>query len=101
MHGFSRGHAVLKKKDRILFVPDDLVYFFPDALNFDYYSIFAEEGWLDLESCPKCGELNLFPPQYDQSKMVDVDCLYVDQHDLVEEKGSWSFTELGKRKIQS
>ena len=101
VHGFSRGHAVLRKGDKLLFIPDDLAYLFPDAPNFDYCSVFENEGWVDLESCPKCGELNLFPPQYDQNKMEDVDCIYVDQHDLAEECGVWSLTGLGRTKIQS
>ena len=82
VHGFSRGHRVLTKEKRILFIPDDLAYCFPDAANFDYSEPFKKEEWKDLETCPKCGAKNLFPPTYDQEKMEDVDCIFIEPEEI-------------------
>lgn len=100
-HGYSRGHSLLTKNAQILFVADDLAYCFPDADNHEYVQLFREEGWRDLESCPKCGSRNLSPPACDQQSVAEVDCIHIDEHDLVEEDGAWSLTESGREKINS
>ena len=78
VHGFSRGHTVLTKEKRILFIPDDIAYCFPQAANFDYSGVFKKEGWKDLEACPRCGAQNLFPPTYDQEEMEEVECIFIE-----------------------
>ncbi len=92
---------MLTKDDRVLFIPDDIAYFFPNAKNYDYDQPFEKEGWRDLESCPKCGSLNLFPPSYDQEKMTEVGCVNISSKDLGETDGIWALTEACRIKLNS
>jgi len=81
-HGFSRGHSVLKKENDIIFIPDDLGYFFPKSAHLDFEKEIKEKGWKDLESCPKCGSKDLFPLKYDHDSMKDIECILLEKDDF-------------------
>jgi len=91
-HGFSRGHSVLIKNDRILFIPDDIWYLFPDGTDFDIEKLFFKTGYRKLESCPKCHSTELFPPAYDQLTLTTVLCLEVQRNDFELKNGEWVLT---------
>ena len=44
LHGFCRGHSVLQKEARVLFVPDDIVSAFQSDFDFTYPELFLERG---------------------------------------------------------
>lgn len=100
LHGFSRGHAVLQKGDRIVFVPEDILYSFPAESDATYPELFLRRGWRDLESCPVCHCRRFEGSRYDQASMVDVPCIIIDEHDLLRSAGSWELSETGVRKIE-
>ena len=108
LHGFSRGHSVLIRDGKIAFVPDDLAYAFADQIRIlpddpstwpnDPADALRENGWRDIECCPKCGS-NDFVPQYDQSSMVDVDCIEFVANDFRLDDNNWILTETGRAKM--
>lgn len=95
-HGFSRGHSVLIKKARIIFIADDIWYTFPKGTDFDIEAPFIELGWRPIESCPKCGSRNLFPPAYDTKSMVDVDYEEIKFRHFQNVEMEWKLTENAK-----
>lgn len=50
----SRGHMVLKKDNRFVFVADDMWYGFPKGTYFNIETIFEERGWFTINRCPIC-----------------------------------------------
>lgn len=92
-HGFSRGHIILIKNQRLLSIADDIWYLFPNGTNFDIEAPFVELGWRPLESCPKCRSLNLFPLKYDSNKMVTVECIEIKFDYFKVINGRWGLTE--------
>lgn len=99
VHGFSRGHTVLEKRGTIVFIADDIGYAFPRDCDLGYVNLFTSSGWRHLESCPRCGSRNLFPPQYDQSTVKSVPCIPIEPEDLDPGVDEWSLSESGSRKI--
>jgi hypothetical protein len=95
-HGFSRSHSVLTKKDRVLFIPDDIWYTFPESTDFDIEALFAELGWRPIESCPKCRSKNLFPPSYDTNSMTDIECEEIKYKHFEKINADWNLTETAK-----
>jgi hypothetical protein len=65
LHGFARGHTVLQKGERVLFIPDDISYAFPSDFDFTYPELFLQRGWRDMESCPICHSRQLAGVRYD------------------------------------
>lgn len=99
LHGFSRGHTVLEKEGRVLFIPDDICYAFLSDYDGDYPQLFLESGWRELESCPHCRSKDFTGWQYDQSATEDVACVFIDEHDLARKEKRWVLTETGRLKI--
>lgn len=109
LHGFSRGHGVLVCDGQIAFVPDDLAYEFADqirALPDDTETwprspaeALRENGWRDIEQCPKCRMTN-FVAQFDQSSMVEVACINFCASDIELNGSDWVLTECGLAKIR-
>lgn len=99
---------MLIRVGKIAFVPDDLAYEFADQIRAlpddpntwpnDPSDTLRENGWRDIESCPKCGATD-FVPQYDQSSMVDVDCIAFVASDFRLEENKWVLTESGRGKM--
>jgi len=100
LHGFSRGHTVLQNRDRILFIPDDIVYSFASDFDATYPELFFQRGWRDLESCPLCHSKTFEGWRYDQASMAEVPCITIDEHDLLRSEGKWALSEAGTRKIE-
>ena len=73
LHGFSRGHAVLVNGERVAFIPDDLLYCFPEHIDLghDPAEALLVLGWRHMELCPACGARD-FVAAYDQRTMRDV-----------------------------
>ena len=92
-HGFSRGHSVLEKSGRVLFIADDIWYLFPEGTSFDIDALFFNLGWRQIESCPKCKSIDLFPPLYTQESSVDIECLSVERRDFVFANEQWVLSD--------
>jgi hypothetical protein len=100
VHGFSRGHAVLEKSGTVLFISDDIGYAFPRDSDLGYIDLVTSSGWRYLESCPRCGSRDLFPPRYDQGTIKSIPCISIEPDDLKSSVDGWSLTETGRRKIE-
>jgi hypothetical protein len=100
LHGFSRGHEVLVHDDRIVCIPDDLIYAFPiEAGRVDSPgSPLRALGWRDLETCPACSAAD-FVAKYDRRTMREVPCAILDEHDVVPSEEGWQLTDRGRQKI--
>ncbi len=95
-HGFTRGHSVLTKGDRILFIPDDIWYSFPIGTDFDIEVLFSDLGWRPLESCPKCNSKKIFPPVYDENTAETIECQTINCENFEKVNSDWKLTEVSK-----
>jgi hypothetical protein len=98
-HGFARGHTVLIRNERCLFIPDDIWYSFPQNVQFDMASLFIKLGWRELESCPKCGSQRLSPAKFDKANMLDLPCIEIHASFFEEENGRWELTANAKERF--
>lgn len=106
IHGFCRGHGVLSRDGIIAFVPDDLLYAFADQISSDPSrppgdpaDLLRAHGWRDIEQCPSCGARD-FVGKFDQSLMIDIECLEFNSEDFSLNNNVWKFTPLGEKKCQ-
>lgn len=101
LHGFSRGHSVLVQGERVAFVPDDLLYDFPQQVGLgDPAGPLLALGWRHMESCPSCGAQD-FVGAYDQQKMQDVPFISFDTQDFIPTLQGWTLSERGYEKIRN
>ena len=91
-HGFVRGHGVLRKGEQFVFAADDLGYLIPRDEHIDVETQLKSLGWHQLETCPKCGSRNLFPFQYSESTLVDVECIPIEITDLEPHNKIWTIS---------
>lgn len=99
---------MLIRGSEIAFVPDDLTYEFAEQIQAltddpntgpgDPSDALRENGWRDIERCPECGTAG-FAPQYDQSSIVDVDCIAFVANDFRHYENKWVLTENGRAKM--
>lgn len=92
-HGFSRGHTVMEKGERVVFAPDDLGYLVPRGEHIEIESQLTGLGWHQLESCPRCGSRRLFPLEYSANSQVDVECDEVTGEDLEKRGRYWRLNQ--------
>jgi hypothetical protein len=102
LHGFSRGHAVLVSGERVAFIPDDLLYAFPEqvGLGHDFAAPLVKLGWRHMESCPACGAAD-FVGAYDQRTMQEVPFIPLDEHDFIPTASGWTLSERANDKIRN
>ena len=98
-HGFFRSHSVLEKDGRIVFAADDLSYLVPYDEHIEIETQLKQYGWHELETCPKCKSRNLFPLEYNQKSMVEVQCFTVGKSDLVNTGKLWRLSASALEKI--
>jgi len=98
-HGFSRGHSVLEKDDRVAFAADDLGYLIPRGEHIEIESQLKAMGWHQLECCPKCGSRKLFPLEYKDETAVEISCLEVQRGDLEKQGELWRLSADGLEKF--
>jgi hypothetical protein len=102
LHGFSRGHAVLVSGERVAFIPDDLLYAFPEhvSLGHDFAALLVALGWRHMESCPACGTAD-FVGAYNQQAMVEVPFIQFDENDFIPTATGWTLSERANDKIRN
>lgn len=102
LHGFSRGHAVLVHGEHVAFIPDDLLYSFPEhvGLGHDFAAPLIALGWRPMESCPECGATDL-TATYDQRSMQEVPFIPFDEHDFRPTTNGWTLTPRAHDKISN
>jgi hypothetical protein len=92
LHGFSRGHAVLVSGERVAFIPDDLLYAFPEHVGLgDPAEPLLVLGWRHMESCPSCGARD-FVGAYDQRTTQDVPFIPFDDQDFLPTAQGWTLS---------
>jgi hypothetical protein len=87
-----RGHSILKKGEQIVFAADDLGYLIPRDEHIDVETQLKFLGWHELETCPKCSSRNLFPFQYSENTLIDVECISIEISDLELHNKIWTIS---------
>jgi len=98
-HGFSRGHTVLEKGGRIVFAADDLGYLVPRGEHVEIEEQLKSLGWHQLETCPKCGSRKLFPLEYPEETLAEVECVEIQRSDLEKVNNLWQVSDDSLSKI--
>ena len=102
LHGSARGHSVLISGERVAFLPDDLLYSFPDQIDLghDPAESLIALGWRHMESCPSCGARD-FVGRYDQQTAQEVAFIPFDEQDFIPTVDGWTLSQRAHDKIRN